>query len=225
MFHFPSWSLSSSGRDKSVSCCHILGQKDGYWFHVDFICQQKLVNGCSIREWCHPALQFPFDCNSFPAPPSLPALAAAVGQEPDHSHGCAHGSCYPATGDLLVGREKNLKASSTCGMRKKEPYCIVSHLQVSVRCVVYISHSVLNWPPRSFSSDHVTWSRPAAGWEEVFRLWLQAAVWPSVQHHQSPHRERHHHLQTPPQEVLVAVREWWGQLFSTDTQTQCSLLK
>ncbi|KAG9328206.1 hypothetical protein JZ751_010022, partial [Albula glossodonta] len=53
---------------------------------------------------------------------------------PSDPQGCAGGSCYPSTGNLLIGRAANLTATSTCGLQGPETYCIVSHLQEADKC-------------------------------------------------------------------------------------------
>ncbi|KAJ7406865.1 hypothetical protein WISP_130148 [Willisornis vidua] len=102
-------------------------------------------------------------------------LAAGGWQEPDLSHGCTRGSCYPATGNLLVGRAARLSATSTCGIDGPQEYCIVSHLQDSEKCFTCDSrdpslpesHRIENVIYLSGPHDQRTWWQSENGVEHV----------------------------------------------------------
>ncbi|XP_061621813.1 laminin subunit beta-2 [Phyllopteryx taeniolatus] len=117
------------------------------------------------------------------------ALASSVsGQDlPSSPHGCTDGSCYPATGNLLIGRAVNLSATSTCGLDGPEHYCIVSHLQESDKC--FDCNSRHPYEPYRHRNSHridnviylmdshgdTTWWQSANGEENVsIRLNLEA---------------------------------------------------
>jgi hypothetical protein len=51
---------------------------------------------------------------------------------------CESGDCYPATGDLLIGRTSPhyLNASSTCGRDDPERYCVLGTTRDATKCFV-----------------------------------------------------------------------------------------
>lgn len=65
---------------------------------------------------------------------------------------CEEGSCYPATGDLLIGREINLTSSSTCGLEQNQRYCVVSYLETDTAC--FSCDSRQPWVPGVSNDSH-----------------------------------------------------------------------
>jgi len=78
---------------------------------------------------------------------------------------CEQDSCYPATGDLLIGREDSLSATSTCGMNRPDRYCIVSHLEEDAKCFVCDSR----YDRDSHNITNIVWS-----YGNVYTRWWQA---------------------------------------------------
>ncbi|XP_035245264.1 laminin subunit beta-2-like [Anguilla anguilla] len=84
----------------------------------------------------------------------MSALCTAAQLLPSDQQGCAGGSCYPSTGNLLIGRAASLTTTSTCGLRGPERYCIVSHLQDSDKCFLCDSRRPFD-PNRSRHSHRI----------------------------------------------------------------------
>ncbi|GAB0175769.1 laminin subunit beta-4 [Grus japonensis] len=66
---------------------------------------------------------------------------------------CDAGSCHPAVGDLLLGRSKQLTASSTCGMNGPQKYCIISYLEAEQKC--FLCDSRYPYNPYTQHNSHM----------------------------------------------------------------------
>ncbi|XP_042540732.1 laminin subunit beta-4 [Dipodomys spectabilis] len=65
---------------------------------------------------------------------------------------CGRGACRPSPGNLLVGRSAQLTASSTCGLKEAQQYCILSYLEGEHKC--FICDSRLPYNPHTQPNSH-----------------------------------------------------------------------
>ncbi|CAF1124771.1 unnamed protein product [Didymodactylos carnosus] len=86
---------------------------------------------------------------------------------------CDYGGCYPETGDLLIGREKNLYSNSTCGLKQPERYCIIGNTK-NVSCnvcdikVTNKSHTIENIVTKYGQDPRLTWWQAENDVEQVY---------------------------------------------------------
>lgn len=85
---------------------------------------------------------------------------------------CDQGSCYPATGDLLIGRERNLTASSTCGLEAPQRYCVVSYLEKDTKC--FFCDSRNPWRAGVSENSHRIGNIVSSFKRDKLRKWWQA---------------------------------------------------
>ncbi|KAK5978279.1 Laminin subunit beta-1, partial [Trichostrongylus colubriformis] len=98
-------------------------------------------------------------------------------QHPQQQHTedrCKDRSCYPITGNLLIGRKHRLKSSSTCGTRGRERFCIVSHLEEQTKC--FYCDSRTEWRPyrEPYRLSHRIENVVSDGYEDKNRNWWQS---------------------------------------------------